>query len=642
MPIFQTNSTTPLLKTFFLFFVFIFISFKPYSQSIDTKLDSLIDVVLNSNSTKIKGVQKLGNKPEHLAFRGLTSRSKFTSSEALTLVLYIHKSKHFSTSDLTSFIKRFVSKPTAKKYVDLNYVKIKWYEVSGYRDNNELTKANQIQKKVTKYLQSIQIKNDNFKRAEIYTSEYDIILKLIRRELDEGVELCNKNERKARSLNDTTLIIQSIYNRCDFYTNLGRLDDFIKESEYCLGLDSVRNSKSEFYVPNLMHLADAYIYKGELPERSLEILNLIYNEENYKIDSYAFYAKFLASVNPDDEFVNDIFQLVETDNIIDFYTKTRELSKNNLYPIDYYQFLRESAYALANFGYTKEAIRAMEYANFTIKNIYTSDLTEALATHEKNMFEQEKNLELKYAEKLSNFYLVSLIIGSVLLLGILFLLVRKTRQNNKLSQKNERIKQQEEEKVLLMKELHHRVKNNFQIISSLLSTQSRSIEDQTMKDILTDSQSRITSMAITHEKLYAYDNFAYDLDNYIRSLYVDIIHIFNSKNHQLDLDINSEIIIDIEMAIPFGLIFNELMTNSLKHFNKSDKTQVISIKAVSKIDCIRISYSDSGEGITNDINFETTKSMGLSLVKRLTRQLQGKVKYEDKTFSFIFPKIKGH
>lgn len=642
MPIFQSKSAAQYFKGFLLFLLFLVftaVSFKPYSQSIDTDLDSLIDVFLTTNSTQVSTANMLGDKPEHLTFKKLVSGSKVKTSELLPLVAYIHKSKKFSTGDLTKIINGFVSKPVINNYVDLSYIKIKWYEVSGYRDNNELIEANKINKSLTDYLNSIKIKDANFKRAEIYTSEYDIILKLIGGELDEGVELCTKNEKKARSINDTSLIIQSVYNRCEFYTLQGQLDMFIDESEYCFRLDSARVLKSEFYISNLMHLADAYIYKGEYPERSLQILNLIHSEENYKIDSYAYYAKFLASVDPEDEFVNGIFQLVASDNMLDFFNKTKELSKNNLYPTDYYQFLRESAYALTNFGHTFEGLKAMEKANAVIRGIYTSDLTEALATHEKNMAEQEEKLDLKYAEKLSNYYLLALILGGILMLGILILLFRKTRQNRRLAQKNERIKQQDEEKVLLMKELHHRVKNNFQITSSLLLLESKNNEDPKMKTILTEIQSRISSMALTHEKLYGNSNFEYKLEDYIQSLYLDLVSIFNFQDSDLHLEINSEHIIDIEMAIPFGLIFNELITNSLKHFSKIEEEQVISITVVSQKDFILVSYSDSGEGISKELNFETTKSMGLSLVKRLTRQLQGEVKYENEIFSFKFPTI---
>jgi two-component sensor histidine kinase len=160
-----------------------------------------------------------------------------------------------------------------------------------------------------------------------------------------------------------------------------------------------------------------------------------------------------------------------------------------------------------------------------------------------------------------------------------------------------------------------------------------------MKTILTEIQSRISSMALTHEKLYGNSNFEYKLADYIETLYLNLINIFSFKDSNLHLEINSELIIDIEMAIPFGLIFNELITNSLKHFSKTEEAQVISITVVDQKDFILVSYSDSGEGISKELNFDSTKSMGLSLVKRLTRQLQGEVKYENETFLFKFPTI---
>jgi len=633
------NMNYSLLSKLSVVVLFHLISIQSFSQYVNNELDSIISIILDSSKKYDNTISLSDAQHENAVLERIIQSPNYSNADVLILTSYIHRSKYFSPDDLTNFINLFIVKPINTDYVDIDYVKVKWFEISGHRDNNELNKASDLQTSLESYIAAIKNPNHNLERAHIYASEYNIVMNIIRREIEQGIALCNENEKTARRIGDTCLIIQSIYNRCEFYIFQGLLPKFIEESEYCLYLDSIRSDKSEFYVLNLIHLVDAYIYSGNKPKRSLELLELIHEEKDFTIDSYAYYAKFLGSLEPNDEMALEVFQRVECQNMLDFFHKTDSLCEKHLYPVDYYQFLRESAHALVNFGYSKEAILAMEKANRVNKKIYSTDLTNALVKQKISTLEDEKNLELKYTQKISNIYLVILLVGSIILFGISLMLIRKTKQNKILAQKNATIIRQDDEKALLMSELHHRVKNNFQIISSLLSLEIKNIEDKAMQEILKENQSRINSMALTHEKLYGNNDFEYELDVFLKSLYSDLIAIFNAPNSCLQLEINTDSKIDLDMATPLGLIFNELITNSLKHGVITDKQTTIFITIQTNINTIQIVYTDSGNGMNEEIDFKSAKSMGLNIVKRLTRQLQGSVTYEDKCFHLSFPKV---
>lgn len=183
-----------------------------------------------------------------------------------------------------------------------------------------------------------------------------------------------------------------------------------------------------------------------------------------------------------------------------------------------------------------------------------------------------------------------------------------------------------EEKEVLLREIHHRVKNNMQIISSLLRLQSENIEDKKYRDAFIDSQNRIHAMALIHEKLYQSKSIAkINFKEYIDSIVSNIFESYCIKSN-IKIDINIENIpLIIDCAVPCGLIINELVTNSLKYAFPDGRQGKIQISVKSNNDhMIQLSISDDGIGIPEDMDIRNTKSLGLHLVTALAeKQLNG-------------------
>ncbi len=188
----------------------------------------------------------------------------------------------------------------------------------------------------------------------------------------------------------------------------------------------------------------------------------------------------------------------------------------------------------------------------------------------------------------------------------------------------ERLREGLREKEVLLREIHHRVKNNLQVISSLLYLQSRSIADGKALEIFREGQNRIKSMALIHEALYGSQDLAFiDLSQYIRSLIGFLRASYNAGDEigfQIDV---ADVSLSIDSAIPCGLIINELVTNSLKHAFPDGKGNFW-IK-VSPIDETRFEMvvKDDGVGLPPNLDIETTPTLGLRLVKSLVRQMNG-------------------
>ncbi|MBS4040888.1 MAG: tetratricopeptide repeat protein [Flavobacteriales bacterium] len=245
--------------------------------------------------------------------------------------------------------------------------------------------------------------------------------------------------------------------------------------------------------------------------------------------------------------------------------------------------------------------------------------------------EKEKELQNLLAEKQqAQIYLGG--VGLVILLGVSGLFFRQAtlrkKHNQELEIKNSEIAKQNAERELLLKEIHHRVKNNLQIISSLLSMQTRSMKDEKIKDAMKESQSRVKTMALIHEKLYQYENLSkINMQEYMEQLSEFLTHTYRSdKDIKINIDA-ANINLDMDMAIPLGLITNELLSNSLKHAFEDREHGEINISFSRKEPgSYKLLVKDTGIGLDKNLDIENTKSLGLKLVKTLTRQIHGELK----------------
>ena len=210
-------------------------------------------------------------------------------------------------------------------------------------------------------------------------------------------------------------------------------------------------------------------------------------------------------------------------------------------------------------------------------------------------------------------------------------ILNKTLQNEIIEHKKdeEKIIASLEEKDVLLKEIHHRVKNNMQIISSMLGLQSSFSQESHLNEILKDSQNRIKSMALIHEKLYQSNNMAnVDFYEYVNSLVFNLYnsYIINTERIKVNLKIE-KVIFNIDTAIPLGLIINELVSNSLKHAFPGERIGLIDIIIQSKEDNhYELIIKDNGVGLPNHFDIHNTKTLGLNLVNALVGQIDGSLK----------------
>jgi two-component sensor histidine kinase len=181
-----------------------------------------------------------------------------------------------------------------------------------------------------------------------------------------------------------------------------------------------------------------------------------------------------------------------------------------------------------------------------------------------------------------------------------------------------------------LKEIHHRVKNNLQVMSSLLYLQSKNIEDKGTLAAFQESQNRVRSMALVHERLYQSQDLArIDFAEYTRSLANHLFRSYGVNTNVIRLKISvDDVSLGIDKAIPCGLIINELVSNSLKHGFLGGREGEIRIELRADDGQFTLMVSDNGIGFPKGVDFRNPKSLGLQLVNTLVEQLEGTIKLD--------------
>lgn len=221
-------------------------------------------------------------------------------------------------------------------------------------------------------------------------------------------------------------------------------------------------------------------------------------------------------------------------------------------------------------------------------------------------------------------------------------ILRQTKEalERTVSERTEKLKQSLDEKEVLLKEIHHRVKNNLQVISALLELQGARTQDQKIKAAITESQNRVLSIAFIHQNLYQHDDIQQvEVNSFVHELGKHIHRVFSLPDCEITIQHQIPItFLDIDTAIPLGLIINELLTNSYKYAFVNRKTGLITITMNPVGDGeFLLQYTDNGIGLPKDLDINQSNTLGLRLMRQLSKQLAGTMHYtfaEGSTFEF--------
>lgn len=258
----------------------------------------------------------------------------------------------------------------------------------------------------------------------------------------------------------------------------------------------------------------------------------------------------------------------------------------------------------------------------TIKK-YELDIKEAQLKAQDAVIQQKKIEQI--------LYVTGLLLLTGLVMVLLFYYRQKQASNRALAEKNEIIGKALQEKEVLLKEIHHRVKNNLQVISSLLNLQSKNIIDENALAAIRDGRDRVKSMALIHQNLYRDDDLtSVDVRDYIDKLTQSLFHSYNINKERVNLTTHiDELQLDVDVVVPLGLILNELISNALKYaFEQVENGGLLRVSLTREFDQLVLQVQDNGRGLPESLNMDKPASMGYQLIKSLTQKLKATISIE--------------
>jgi len=312
--------------------------------------------------------------------------------------------------------------------------------------------------------------------------------------------------------------------------------------------------------------------------------------------------------------------------------KTNNILKRNRIYADYFyktgDFKNSTVYLKKNIR-IRDSIDALEsnIKNQQLTSVVAQDLENSRKTMEQQKAQlEESRKDIKARDDKISLVFVSLIFTLIGFAGLVYAYLKSIKNQRLIAEQKFIIENSLVEKDSLLKEIHHRVKNNLQMVSSLLSLQTKNTRSKAAIAALEEGKSRVKAMALIHQKLYQNDDLSViEMQGYIESLINSIQSVYKKGGHNINITIDAEgVELDIDRAIPFGLILNELVSNSFKYAfpnDDSDGKIYIHLRKITGQEGF-FEYTDNGIGLPEDSDERASSSMGIRLMSRLANQLQ--------------------
>ena len=483
------------------------------------------------------------------------------------------------------------------------------------------------------HLQALQSRQKTGTKKDIAQSLNNIgLVYRIKKDYAHAIEYYRESLLLKKEVNDRKGILTTLLNISYAFKEDKKFDSSVYYAKACTKLAENNNNDLKEYYQSLTNTALSYNQQKKYSE-ALELLIQVENQKTAVSDAKN-YPGCLSGIG------EAYLGLKKYDKAIAYLNKALAMSvSSNILELtaELHNMLYEAYEAKGDYKTALQHFK--EYKTYSdsllnLSNIQnTNDLSARYETKQKekeiallNTENQVNILSIKNKQRTILLYTAGLLILLGIIIVTLYLYRNKQKTNTELEEKNKMISKALNEKEILLKEIHHRVKNNLQVISSLLNLQSKSIEDKKALEAIKEGRDRVKSMALIHQNLYQDDNLTgVDAKEYIDKLVHSLFVSYNIEPEKITLltDIDP-LQIDVDTIIPLGLILNELISNSLKYAFTERDTGKLEVKLKQLNENLLLEVNDDGKGLPEGWN-KKTSSLGYQLIQSFVQKMKAEL-----------------
>lgn len=461
------------------------------------------------------------------------------------------------------------------------------------------------------------------------------------KQYETAIESYRANARYCNEDGFTIMEASSYNDIANCYTELGQIDSAIANFKYAL--EVLKKPIDPFYENgylkyfkniiewNLLELVDADEFSSQKIDLIQEITTVAeeYLEVHWMLRGYKYLADFKFSSEEYSSVISYCDTGIQTAKRFSVYRKIPPFLelKGKVCLLQDEKTYANEAFARASF------IRdSLELASSELQ------ATASAAFYESREKEEQiaaLGLKAEEEQRRSRTVLIGASLATLVAFVLGILAISLVRSRKRVREQSQALEESLKDKEVLLKEIHHRVKNNLQVISSLLDLQSIKMDDGTAKSALDEGKSRVQSIAILHHQLYQHDDLAkVELSAFTKELFTQVQGVFSKPGQEVEISYDmAETMIDIDAAVPLGLILNELCTNSFKYAFENSKVGRISVTVSEMAEnsgqaTRKLVYLDNGPGLPEDFDLSKAKSLGLRLISKLSKQFKGTSSYK--------------
>ncbi|WP_460218447.1 tetratricopeptide repeat-containing sensor histidine kinase [Psychroserpens sp. MEBiC05023] len=461
------------------------------------------------------------------------------------------------------------------------------------------------------------------------------VLFRVMKDYEKSIEYTNKSKPFLEKTEQYGLLGMAQFNLIISYGELGEFEKAYEATDYCLEVVKEKVPE-EVFIP-----VKAHSYRGEVYVRA--------NDYQNALKDYIKSWELCVAIIGEERCATYRTEIGQAYLLLEDYEKALQHLKAGVQAYEnkgqntIIQQYKDLSDCYAFLGDYENALVYSDKANTNIKNNFESKIanleSEVTIKYETGKKDEALAIQQTMLEQKSRVQTLIIIIASLLsvLLIVLLYFFNKNKKTTRL------IKTKNAENELLLKEIHHRVKNNLELVKSLISLQSAELEDSVTKDAMIASQNRVQSMGIIHQKLYQGEHLgSIDMKDYFVNLGEGILDTFNADDQVKIECAMDQLELDVDTAVPIGLIVNELLTNALKYaFPKNEKGKIKISLNQSNPETLTLEVTDNGIGKPIDSSSKGT-GFGTQLIKLLTLQLNGTMEEKHENGTAVFFRFKTH